>query len=80
MAKKVYLIETFKDINAVFALGFTKNKSYDVLDERKSILGIFFIKAKYKVKDDYGNVRWLNADWFIESEELRDDKINKFLE
>ena len=38
------------------------------------------VEISYKVSDDYGNIRWISAEWFCEMDELRDDKIDKLLD
>ena len=85
MKRKVYLIETEFTRRNYSTLGFSYEKPYEVIDESKKKFNIYISKSlkterRYKVRDDYGNVRWMCAEWFCEIEEFRDDKIKKLLD
>jgi hypothetical protein len=84
MEKKVYLINSEFTSSATSTIGFTINKPYKVIEESKKKFNIYITKSirverKYKVTDDYGNIRWISAEWFYELEELRDEKLNNLL-
>lgn len=85
MEKKVYLVndEFTRITNAT--LGFSVNKPYKVIEESDKKFNIYHtkfsrIERKYKVKDDYGNIRWISSEWFREIDELRDDKLDNLID
>lgn len=85
MEKKVYLINSEFTSSATSTIGFTINKPYKVIEESKKKFSMYVTKSirverRYKVSDDYGNIRWISAEWFCEMDELRDDKIDKLLD
>lgn len=84
MEKKIYLneIHTSK-IVALLILGVSLNKAYVVLEERKKIYKSLqgeSYKSRYKIKDDYGNVRWVDSVYFLEADEFRHEKIKRILD
>jgi hypothetical protein len=85
MEKKVYLINNEFTSSATSTIGFTINKPYKVIEESKKKFSVYGTKSirlesRYKVSDDYGNIRWISAEWFCEMDDIRDDKINKLLD
>jgi len=85
MEKKVYLINNEFTSSSTSIIGFTINKPYKVIEESKKKFSVYDTKSirlerRYKVSDDYGNIRWISAEWFCEMDEIRDDKINKLLD
>lgn len=83
MEKKVYLINTEFTRKTNATLGFSLNKPYQVIDESKKKFNIYstkIIEKRYQVKDDYGNIRWVSAEWFLELDDSRDEKINNLLD
>ena len=85
MEKKVYLINSEFTSSATSTIGFTINKPNKVIEESKKKFRMYVTKSimverRYKVSDDYGNIRWISAEWFCEMDELRDDKIDKLLD
>ena len=85
MEKKVYLINSEFTSSVTSTIGFTINKPYKVIEESKKKFSMYVTKSirverRYKVSDDYGNIRWISAEWFCEMDELRDDKIYKLLD
>lgn len=80
MKKMVYLIDTFKE-ESTFALGLSLDKPYPVLDEAVELSHEINTRInKYKISDDYGNLRWVNSNWFLEYKDWRDEKIKRLLE
>lgn len=84
MEKNVYLINNEFTNKVNSTIGFSLNKPYKVIDESKRKFNIYHtiymrIERRYKVADDYGNIRWISAEWFCEMNEIRDDKIDKLL-
>lgn len=85
MGKKIYLINNEFTKKSNSTIGFSLNKPYKVIDESKRKFNIYHtkylrIERKYKVADDYGNIRWISAEWFYELDELRDEKLENLLD
>jgi hypothetical protein len=71
-------------IASIWILGIVPNKPYTVFDEinrtYNPVVGIFRYESKYKIRDDYGNLRWVDSHYFFEMDEWRQSKINKIID
>ena len=81
--KIVYLNEKYTHrLISIWILGVLPDKPYVVIEH--AIKGYSYIKgtpqSRYKIKDDYGNIRWVDSYYFLDFDEWREGKINKFLE
>lgn len=81
--KVVYLNEKYTPkLVSIWILGVVPDKPYTVIEH--AIKGYSYIRARpqsrYKIKDDYGNVRWVDSYYFFDFDEWRESKINKLLE
>ena len=86
MEKKIiYLNEIYTSkIISIWILGIVPNKPYIVFDEinrkHSAVRGINRIETKYKIRDDYGNLRWVDSGYFFEFDEWRQNRINRLIE
>jgi hypothetical protein len=81
--KVVYLNEKYTHrLISIWILGVVPNKPYFVIEHTNKGYSYFWGKpqSRYKIQDDYGNVRWVDSHYFYDLEEWRESKINKLLD